>query len=375
MSPSPAARINAILADALEQGGGELVNVSTIMPANILLELLGEDIRNRLCSFTGPDGEEYCLRPDMTVPIALKAVETGETSLRYRHSGPVFRFPSAGLGEAIEFVQTGFEWIGGESGAEEDIEGMLLTVDALKAAGVTDIRLRSGDSALFPALIDGLKLPDPWPQRLKKAFTRKRGPLQVLADMNETSRRSPLAQALSALPADAAEAAVEDVFAVAGISPVGGRSAKDVADRLRAHSGDAEAGPVPDKARDAIAAFMEISGKPREGLKQIAKLAKAHSVKMDRQLDAFSARLDALDKAGLGDQAEFGATFGRRFDYYDGLVFEVVSDGLGDNRPVASGGRYDGLVGRLSQGATQANAFGVALRLDRILEALGEGGQ
>jgi histidyl-tRNA synthetase len=41
------------------------------------------------------------------------------------------------------------------------------------------------------------------------------------------------------------------------------------------------------------------------------------------------------------------AAFGRAFGYYDGFLFEVRSDALGDERPVAAGGRYDGLPARL----------------------------
>ena len=53
--------------------------------------------------------------------------------------------------------------------------------------------------------------------------------------------------------------------------------------------------------------------------------------------------------------------FGRAFGYYDGLVFEVRSATLGEERPVAAGGRYDGLPMRL--GATSAQgAVGCMVR-------------
>ncbi len=372
MKRSAASTTNDALIAALETGGGDMIDVASIMPANILLELLGEDIRNRLCSFVGPDGEEMCLRPDMTVPIALKAVETGEISRRYRHSGPVFRFPTPGLGEATEFVQTGFEWIGGVSGPEEDIEGIALTHEALRSAGLEHLHLRCGDSALFAAFVDGLKLSAPWPERLKKAFSRKHGPVQLLERINGSDRRSPLAQALAALPEDEARQAVEEVFAVAGISPVGGRNAADVASRLMAQSREAQAGPAPQQAVEAVDAYLSITGAPGDCLTMIGKLARKHGIDMSGALEAFAARVNALDKAGLMQGAMFGAGFGRRFDYYDGVVFEFVQETLGSSRPVASGGRYDGLITRLSDGQVNANAFGVALRLDRIRQALGE---
>jgi ATP phosphoribosyltransferase regulatory subunit len=43
----------------------------------------------------------------------------------------------------------------------------------------------------------------------------------------------------------------------------------------------------------------------------------------------------------------FATALGHAFDYYDGLYFEIRSAALGDDRPVASGGRYDALPARL----------------------------
>jgi len=56
--------------------------------------------------------------------------------------------------------------------------------------------------------------------------------------------------------------------------------------------------------------------------------------------------------------------FGRDFGYYDGVLFEVRSTALGDHRPVAAGGRYDSLFGRL--GASLAcGAVGCMVRPGR----------
>ncbi len=42
----------------------------------------------------------------------------------------------------------------------------------------------------------------------------------------------------------------------------------------------------------------------------------------------------------------FSTAFVRPFGYYDGVLFEVRSAALGDDAPVAAGGRYDGLPAR-----------------------------
>jgi ATP phosphoribosyltransferase regulatory subunit len=65
------------------------------------------------------------------------------------------------------------------------------------------------------------------------------------------------------------------------------------------------------------------------------------------------------------------ASFGRAFGYYDGMLFEVRSDALGDERPVAAGGRYDGLPARLGA-ETKTGAVGCMVRPARAYAGGGE---
>ena len=64
---------SAEIAAALAQVAGvsgQRVDPPTLMPAEIILELSGEAVRSRLCTFTDAAGQELCLRPDLTTPIA-----------------------------------------------------------------------------------------------------------------------------------------------------------------------------------------------------------------------------------------------------------------------------------------------------------------
>jgi histidyl-tRNA synthetase len=64
----------------------------------------------------------------------------------------------------------------------------------------------------------------------------------------------------------------------------------------------------------------------------------------------------------------------RGLDYYSRTVFEWVTDRLGAQSAVCSGGRYDGLVGQL--GGRDTPAVGWALGIERVVELLqAEGGK
>ena len=62
----------------------------------------------------------------------------------------------------------------------------------------------------------------------------------------------------------------------------------------------------------------------------------------------------------------FSAAFGRSFGYYDGVLFEVRSAALGEDQPVAAGGRYDGLAARLGA-RLPTGAVGCMVRPGRAL--------
>jgi len=54
--------------------------------------------------------------------------------------------------------------------------------------------------------------------------------------------------------------------------------------------------------------------------------------------------LESLDDLGYGDLIEFRPSIIRGFDYYDGMVFEVLDNNPENNRAMFGGGRYNGLA-------------------------------
>ncbi len=67
-----------------------------------------------------------------------------------------------------------------------------------------------------------------------------------------------------------------------------------------------------------------------------------------------------LDARGLGEYVTLDLSVVRGLAYYTGLVFEIFDKGH-SLRAIAGGGRYDGLVGTLSNGAVDMPATGFAM--------------
>ncbi|MDE2220724.1 MAG: histidine--tRNA ligase [Gammaproteobacteria bacterium] len=86
-----------------------------------------------------------------------------------------------------------------------------------------------------------------------------------------------------------------------------------------------------------------------------------------RHFDALRAMLD-----GIGIACTINPRLVRGLDYYSRTVFEWITDALGAQDAVCSGGRYDGLIGQLGGEATPAVGF--ALGIERVVELIRQAG-
>src|SRR6187401_387799 len=124
---APDARAEALVAH-YERAGYARVAPPILQPAEPFLDLSGEDIRRRMFLTADPDGNELCLRPDLTIPVSrdyLASREAGDAA-GFCYLGPVFRH----RGEApAEFLQAGIEAFGRRDTAAADAETLSLGLE------------------------------------------------------------------------------------------------------------------------------------------------------------------------------------------------------------------------------------------------------
>lgn len=85
------------------------------------------------------------------------------------------------------------------------------------------------------------------------------------------------------------------------------------------------------------------------------------------KFDTLKASLDEM-----GVEYTVDTSIVRGLDYYTGVVFEFIADGIGAQSTVCGGGRYDGLVKSL--GGPELSGIGFAMGLTRIILAMREQG-
>ncbi len=256
-------------------------------------------------------GHELVTRTDMTVPVARLAAarfDDAPLPLRLCYVAPSIRPWAPQRSQDGEFVQAGAELLGLGSAAA-DAESVGLLCDCLASVGLRDFRVALGSVAFYGALIDSLGLDE----ADRETF------LTALAD-----RDYPL---------------MESVAGNAG---------------------------VDERALGVLWKVLGLSGS-HDGLSQARRLATTDA--MEAAIQRMVEVRDLVEEAGFAEVIAFDFGMYPDLSYYSGVIFEAYARGVG--LPIATGGRYDGLLGHFDW---DIPGVGFALALDRLLDAVAEAG-
>src|SRR5690606_2380977 len=140
------------LLDLFDKLKTERVDTAVIQPAEPFLDMAGEDLRRRIFLTQSETGESLCLRPEFTIPVCLRHIETATgTPKRYSYLGEVFRQRREG---ANEFYRAGIEDLGEPDFAAADARAV---ADAMEILGTIlpsrPLSVVMGDQAVFEAVV------------------------------------------------------------------------------------------------------------------------------------------------------------------------------------------------------------------------------
>jgi len=291
-------------------GYGEVITPT--LELETALETSGERRFRKSFRLFDDRGEVLVLRPEMTTPIArLVATRMADREPPFRlcYFADSFQPTKPQRGRQSEFRQAGLELIGEDSPAM-DAEVLSVLCGALGACGLEDFSIALGESSFFRALLDELGVQGEARDAIFAAL--------VARDMVELA-------------------------AVTGDLDLSGDDRQAIIDVTALRGGS-----------EVLRAAQELARGPE----------------MDAALKRLARTYYLVSRYGFAGRILFDLGIFRNFDYYTGIVFEVLSGELGF--PLGGGGRYDGLLGRFGR---PLPAVGFAVGLDRLhIAAGGRGG-
>ncbi|MFJ6140836.1 histidine--tRNA ligase [Kitasatospora sp. NPDC092286] len=258
---------------------------------------------------------DLALRYDHTVPLARVVAAYGsQLPVPYKRYAlaPVWRADRPGRGRFREFVQCDLDVVGTASPLA-DAEVVSALHEALERLGVPEFRFLVNSRKTLAGLLEVYGVP----------ADQGGG---VLITLDKLDKLSP-------------DEVVRELVADRGVP---GTTAHGLVDDLTA----------PD-ATDRIRKELKGSATGQEGLAEVDRL------------------LSLLSGTVPPERIVFAPSLVRGLDYYTGVIYEVTAPGMPGS--IASGGRYDGLIGRMSGSDTPA--CGGSLGIERILPLLSSAAQ
>ena len=296
----------SVLAE-MRRWGYRHVITPMIESTEVLERGISAEQRRRLFKFADARGEVIGLVGERTVPVARLVagkLKGSPLPLRLCYAGAVLSTDEGRFHQRRETYQVGAELVGAP-GTVADAEVIALAARCLQASGVRRFQVDVGHAEFFHGIMDAVKLPDGVKAAVRVALAA-RDFVALEALLEKTPLRTAEHELLLKFPA------------------------------LRGGSEilDAAGGLV--RNRRSERALAELA--------EVQELLVAH---------------------GLGDVVSLDLGAIRDFDYYTGIIFEGYGPDVG--RPVAQGGRYDGLLARFGR---PAPATGFVVQLDLVWEML-----
>jgi ATP phosphoribosyltransferase regulatory subunit len=300
----------AVLAE-MRRWGYRFVVTPSVESLDVLARGLEPEQRRRLFKMTDADGSLLALTAEKTVSVARLAagkLRSAPLPLRLCYAASVLSNEAGRFAHRRETYQVGAELIGA-SGAAADAEAIALAVRCLDAAGLRRYQVDIGHAEFFQGILEAVALSGETRSEVKRMLAaRDFVALETL--LSATSLRSAEHELVLQFPALR-----------------GGPEILDAAGRL------------------------------------------VRNRRSERALEELAQVLDLLAAHGLRDSVSLDLGAIRDFDYYTGVIFEGYGQEVG--RPLAQGGRYDGL---LAQFGRPAPATGFVIHLDLVGEVLARWG-
>jgi ATP phosphoribosyltransferase regulatory subunit len=342
----------------------------------------GEDVRRQMYIFPDPGGREVCLRPELTIPVcraylrqsqAVTGAADRTAVARLSYFGPAFTYEPASDGRYRQFYQAGAELIGAQPREAADAEILAAALDALQAAGLNDPAVEIGDVDIRNAFIDQLPISERSKARVRRIALRNQKDSVISADRSAAEANTEfaaLASLLATVEPGKAELLIREVFALADVRHVGGRTPDEIVERLISRTAQ-EAEPISAELIEGVVALLNIRAKPEAAFKAVRAHFRTFRIgSIEPVLERCEKRLRYSAAYRRPPAAlVFNVGLRRGLEYYTGFLFEVFAKDMMQIGHVCGGGRYDHLLEGLGANA-QIPAVGFGIGLDRLLVAL-----
>jgi len=337
---------------SVKSKGFKYIELESVVEANHIVQRSGENFRKFMFSFIDHNGNELCLRPDLTIASCLRYLENnlkGKEKIFY--SGEAYR-KSQNRKDSIIRNQIGFEIIGSKNEKIDDKEIINTAIKSLSNLSYSSGTLKIGNVEIFNLLISKLDIPKRWKLRLSRHFWREKYFNDLLKRLETNSDVDPTIVEID-------KKRYQKMLKNKQENIVAGRSIAEILKRFNNKIKDPRRAIRGKKASKIIKDFLNINCPINKTAKKLNSFFKKNKINLIIDQKYFPISQNKLSKLNV----EFSASFGRELEYYTGMVFKIDIKNKSKKINIINGGRYDKLIFDLGS-KKQVPAVGAALNLN-----------
>ena len=332
--------------------GFNYIELDSVIETNHIVERSGESFRRFIFSFNDQNGNELCLRPDLTIASCLKYLnDKAKGTRKVFYNGQAFR-KTLNRTDPIIRNQIGFEIIGSKKEKEDDKKIIETAIKSLSKINYTSGSLTIGNVEIFKLLLNKLDIPKRWRLRLQRHFWRENYFNELLKRLETNSDVDPTIVEID-------KKRYQQMLKQAQYKMIAGRSVNEILERFNNKIKDPRRAKRGKNVAKIIKDFLKIKCSIDQAANKLNYFFKKNKINLRVENNYFPITKNKISKLNI----RYSASFGRQLEYYTGLVFKIEIKKKSKNINIINGGRYDNLIGDLGSN-NKIPAVGAAINLN-----------
>ncbi len=338
------------ISNILKSSGFKNIELDNIIESKYILKRSGGNLSQYLFSFFDKNNNEWSLISDLSIASVKKYIQSKTNKrTKWYYSGEAYKKNN----KSPIVKQTGFEIFGSFNKIKDDREVIQTSIKLFKKSNFKNCKLNISNIEIFYVLVDKLSIPVRYREKIKRHFSRKQYFEELLKKLSD-------GKDINQKIIEADKKRVEKLRNTDLNKLYSGRRLSDIIERFDLKNYK----DVRDKSykRDIkiIKEYLKISCPIEKAPELLNNFFNKYNLNIYLSSDFFPIKKNNIKNV----KVLFNPNINRSLEYYTAMTFNITTNKKGKDRVLVSGGRFDKLIGNLSN--KNIPAVGAALNSDII---------
>ena len=322
------------ISNILKSSGFKNIELDNIIESKYVLRRSGGNLSQYLFSFFDKNNNEWSLISDLSIASVKKYIQSKTNKrTKWSYSGEAYKKSN----KSPIVKQVGWEIFGSYNKIKDDKEIIQTSLKLFKKSNFKKCKLNISNIEIFYVLVDKLSLPVRWREKIKRHFSRKQYFDELLKKLSNDKD-------IDSKNVEADKRRVDKLRKNDLNKVYSGRNLSDIIERFDLKNYKDVRNKSYKKDIKIIKEYLKISCPIDKASKILNNFFNKYNLNIFLSLDYFPIKKDNIKNV----KVLFTPNINRSVEYYTGMTFNITIKKKGKNGILISGGRFDDLIGNLS---------------------------